>query len=199
MSAQTTYGFSPAAGVAGGIVDLAPIAIDSFNNEENAGVLKFGMGVVFGTNANGIKKPVAATTGDKFVGITVNGRTTQYATDGSLSIANKATLGVMRYGRIYALVKTGVTVAAGDALYLVKSGNDAGKFTNAAGADSVAVNGRFDTAKDSAGIAQVTLYNAPAIDKDTVYTLPVASASVLGGVKAGSGVTIAADGTISVG
>lgn len=193
MSAQTTYGFSPAAGVAGGIVDLAPVAIDSFNNEENAGVLKFGMGVVSGTNTNGIKKPTSSSTSAAFIGITVNGRTNQYGTDGVLSIPNKATLGVMRYGRIYALVKSGVTVGKGDSLFLVISGDNAGKFTNVAGADAVAVNGRFDTAKDSAGIAQVTLFNAPA-----TITMPVASATAIGGVKVGTGLTIAADGTISV-
>ena len=34
MSAQNKYGFSTPIGAAGGIVDLAPYAIDTFLNEE---------------------------------------------------------------------------------------------------------------------------------------------------------------------
>ena len=45
MSAQTRYGYSTPKGHAGGIYDLAPYAVDSFINEAETGVLKFGMGV----------------------------------------------------------------------------------------------------------------------------------------------------------
>mgnify|MGYP000850572179 CR=1 FL=1 len=42
MSAQTKYGYSTPIGAAGGIVDVAPHQIDTFLNEEENGVLKFG-------------------------------------------------------------------------------------------------------------------------------------------------------------
>ena len=45
MSAQTRYGYSTPIGAAGGIVDLAPHAIDTFLNEEESGVLRFGVQV----------------------------------------------------------------------------------------------------------------------------------------------------------
>ena len=47
MSAQTRYGYSTPIGSAGGIVDLAPYAVDTFLNEEETGTLKFGMGLSF--------------------------------------------------------------------------------------------------------------------------------------------------------
>lgn len=162
MAAQTKYSYNTPYGVAGGIVDLAPLRIDSFHNEEDYDVMKFGIGVVYGSKTDGIKKPVSTSTASKFVGITVNGRTTQFATNDKVVITEKATVGVMRYGRIYAVVKTGVTVVQGDDLYLIISGDDAGKFTNASGNDTVKVNGRFDSASDSAGIAQVTLFDSAA-------------------------------------
>lgn len=49
MSAQTKYGYSTPIGAAGGIVDVAPHQIDTFLNEEENGVLKFGVGVVQGS------------------------------------------------------------------------------------------------------------------------------------------------------
>ncbi|MGN9096384.1 hypothetical protein [Flintibacter porci] len=42
MSAQTRYGYATPIGAPGGIVDLAPYAIDTFLNDEENGVLKFG-------------------------------------------------------------------------------------------------------------------------------------------------------------
>ena len=39
---------------------------------------------------------------------------------------------------------------------------------------------------------------ADAVFTDTVYTLPTASSSVLGGIKLGTGLTATADGTVNV-
>ena len=197
MSAQTSYNFKTVAGAAGGIVDLAPNKIDTFINKEATGTMKFGYGVIR-DSGNVCKIPVGGTTGDKFLGVTVNNRTTEFDLEGNTYIRNKAAIGVMRYGSIYAKVASGLTIAAGDKLYLIISGTDAGKFTNASGGTAIAVNGVFDGPADSQAIAPVTLYNAPAIDNDTVYTLPAASGTVLGGVKVGTGLDVAEDGTISV-
>lgn len=198
---QNNYGFFPAAGIPGGLVDLTNYAIDAFANEENNGVLDLGIGVVGGTAANQIKKPTNASTSAQFLGVTVNGRTNEFDTYGEVSIRKGATVGVLRYGRVYVQVKTGVSPAVGDALYLVKTGTDAGKFTNASGADAVPVAGKFIGTKGTNGVAAVHLYDAPAsavLDSDTVYTLPTAGANTLGGVKVGTGLTIADDGTLSV-
>ena len=161
MSAQTTYRYNTVPGAAGGIVDIAPYAIDTFLNEENNGVLKFGMAAVQGTKAGTeIKKPVAASTAAKFEGIVTNNRTTEYDLDGNLSIRKGASVGVMRYGRIYARIAPNVTPAYGDALYFVKSGDNAGCFTNTSGETAVAVKGRFLSTVDStAQVAQVELFD----------------------------------------
>lgn len=197
MSAQTSYGYKMVAGAPGGIVDLAPIKVDTFINKETSGTMKFGYGVIR-HSGNVCKLPVNGTTGDKFLGITVNNRSTEFDLEGNIYIREKAAIGVMRYGSVYARVASGLTIAAGDKVYLIISGTDAGKFTNVSGGTTIAVNGVFDGAADSQNVAPITLLNAPAIDNDTVYTLPAASATALGGVKVGTGLDVADDGTISV-
>ena len=161
MSAQTNYGFSTPIGAPGGLVDLAPHAIDSFVNEENSGVLLPGMGVVNGTAAGKqVKKPVTGKTAADFAGIVVNGRTTEYDTDGNLHIRKGAAVGVLRYGRIYGRIKAGLTINYGDPVYLiVATGNDAGYFTNVS-TDNVAVKGRFLGNVDAgAQVAEIELFN----------------------------------------
>lgn len=166
---QTRYGFSTPIGSAGGIVDLAPYAIDTFLNEEENGILKFGIGVVKGSKpGTNIAKPVKASTAAKFEGITTNNRTTEYSVDGSLSVNKGASVGVMRYGRIYARVSDGVTPAYGDSVYMITEGDEAGYFTNAAASTetgstdkaTVAIKGRFLSVLDSTtGVAVIELFN----------------------------------------
>lgn len=169
MSAQTVYKYSTPIGMAGGIVDLAPYAIDTFLNEEDNGVMLFGIGVVKGTKAGTeIAKPASGATAADFEGITVNNLTTEYDMDGKVRILKASAVGVMRYGRIYARVMTGITPAYGDPLYIVVTGDEAGYFSNEAATTgtnnatytSVAVKGRFlGTVDTSNGIAQVELFN----------------------------------------
>lgn len=159
--AQTRYGYTTPIGAAGGIVDIAPYAIDTFLNEEDNGVMKFGVGVVQGSNPGvNIAMPETGATAAKFEGITTNNRTTEYNVDGTLTVNKGASVGVMKYGRIYGRVATGATPAYGDALYLVISGDEAGYFTNEAGDTAIAVKGRFLGGVDSAsGVASIELYN----------------------------------------
>ena len=162
MSAQTTYKHSSQIGSPGGIVDLTPHAIDSFVNSENTGVMKFGIGVVQGsTPGTNIKLPVAASTAAVFEGITVNNRTTEYDLDGKAYLRKGKAVGVMKYGRIYGRIATGATPAYGAAVYLVKSGNEAGYFTTSSDG-TIAIKGRFLGAIDStAQVAAIELYNTP--------------------------------------
>ena len=169
MSAQTRYGYSSPIGAAGGIVDLAPYAIDAFLNEEDTGKMQFGMGVVTGSKkGTGIKLPVKASTAANFEGVTTNRRTTEYDVEGDLKLRKAATIGVMRYGRIYVRVAAGVKPGYGDSLYLITEGNEAGCFTNAAASTessstdkaTIAIKGRFLGGVDtSAQIAAVELFN----------------------------------------
>ena len=154
---QTTYGFNTPIGQPGGIYDLAPIAVDSFLNEANDGALKFGMGVVKGTNVGGVAVPATGATAGDFEGIVTNRRTTENAIDGGPVLKNKCTVGVMRYGRIYGLLAEGATPAYGGAVYLVITGGDAGCFTDKS-TNNVAIKGRFLSAA-SDGIAIIELFN----------------------------------------
>ena len=161
MSAQTRYYYNNPIGAAGGLVDLSPVEIDTFSNEEENAKMKFAMGVVRGTDAGKqIKLPVAASTASVFEGIVTNNRTRERDLDGELFIRKNSAVGVLRYGKIYARLAEGVTPAYGDNVYLVKSGDDAGCFTNTAGETAVQVKGRFIGAKDTVtGVAPVELFN----------------------------------------
>lgn len=170
--AQLKYGYSTPIGEAGGIIDLAPYAIDSFANEEETGKLKFGVGVVQGTApGKQIKLPGDSSTASEFEGVVVNRRTTEYDLEGKIHIRKDATIGVMRYGRIYVRIASGVTPEYGKPVYMVNSGDEAGLFTTeastttgeepgAATVNNVAVKGRFlGEADTTRGIAPVELFN----------------------------------------
>lgn len=169
MSAQTTYNFSTPIGAAGGIVDLAPHAIDSFVNEENTGVMKFGVAVVTGTKAGKqVKLPADGATAATFEGIVTNRRTTEYDLEGDIHIRKAAALGVMKYGRIYGRLATGADPAYGKAVYFIAGGDEAGFFTDAADngetgddkVDNVAVKARFMGAADATtNVAEIELFN----------------------------------------
>lgn len=155
---QTTYSFSTPIGQPGGLYDLSPYAIDAFINEEADGAMKFGLGVVQGTDVGtGVKLPTAASEATDFEGIVNNRRTTENALDGGPVIKNKATVGILRYGRIYGALADGAAPTYGDAVYMVKSGDDAGKFTDSS-SSTVAIKGRF-LSGDLDGIAVIELFN----------------------------------------
>ena len=160
MSAQTSYKFDTVTGYPGGIVDIAPYAIDTFLNENATGAMSFGVAVVKGTKAGEqIKLPVAGSSAGDYEGVTVNNLTTERDLAGDLYIRNKAAIGVMRYGRVYVKVATGVTPAYGDATYAIKNGDEAGFFTNSS-SSTLAIKGRFISGVDAvSGAAMVELYN----------------------------------------
>ena len=155
---QTTYGFNTPIGQAGGLYDLSPVEIDAFLNEAADGALKFGMGVVVGTGVGtGVAIPTADSVAGDFEGIVVNRRTTENALDGGPVIKNKATVGVLRYGRIYGVLADGAAPTYGDAVYMVKSGEDAGCFTDSS-SSTIAIKGRF-LGGASDGIAPIELFH----------------------------------------
>ena len=164
MSAQTRYGYATPIGAPGGIVDLAPYAIDTFLNDEENGVLKFGMGVVQGSKPGvNVALPASGATSDKFEGVTTNNRTTEYDMDGRIFVRKGVGVGVMRYGRIYVRVKTGDAPEYGDPLLLIINGDDAGCFTSTEDSgNTIAVNGRFLGGVDN-GVAPVELMREPVI------------------------------------
>lgn len=156
MAAQMTYGYKTPSGVPGLIYDIAPYEANSKVSESNDGVIEFGFGVVEGTSkAYGVKLPAAST--DKFVGVVVEKAHEQDAS-GKVTIAKGEAFSVMRFGGIWAKVDPAVTIAPGEAAYLICSGDNAGRFTNVS-TDNIAVPGKFVTANED-GIAVLRLFNA---------------------------------------
>jgi len=161
MSAQTRYNYFSPIGVPGGIVDIAPYAIDTFLNSEENGVMVFGIGVVAGDiPGTNIAKAAEGAKATDFEGITTNNRTTEFDMDGKVAVRKGASVGVMRYGRIHARIATDAEPAYGDAVYMLTSGDEAGCFTNTAAEGAVAIKGRFLGGVDtSAGVAVIELFN----------------------------------------
>ncbi len=158
--AQTHYNHFAPIGSAGGIVDVSPYSIDTFNNEEETGSMKFGVGVFRGKNiGKGIKLPKSGSTAAEFEGITVSNRTTEFDTEGKLSVKKNAAVGVMRYGKVYARVAEGASPNYGDTVYIVTSGDEAGFVTNVS-EGTVAIKARFIGASDgTAGVVPIELFN----------------------------------------
>lgn len=195
MSVQTAYNYFPQHGTPGGIVDVSPIAIETRIVEENSGVIFPGMGVVQGTTAGTeIKLPTGSTTVDKFEGVAINRRTTEHGLEGDLLIRKGTAIGVASWGKFYVRVTSTATPAYGEPVYLVTSGTDAGCFTDSS-SSTLAINARFIGAKDG-NAAPIELFNASATASE--YVLPAASASTLGGIKVGTGLSVTSDGTLSV-
>ena len=131
MSAQTRYSHFSPIGSAGGIADLAPYAVDTFLNEEDSGVLKFGVGVVCGSKPGiNIALPTQSSNAGDFEGVTVNNRTTEQDLEGNLHIRKGASVGVMRFGRIYVRIADECEPEYGEPVYLIVKGDEAGYFTN---------------------------------------------------------------------
>ncbi len=175
MSAQTTYRFATQPGMAGGIIDLAPYAIDTFLNEEDNGVMKPGLGVVTGELAGkGVALPDKKdlTAPARFEGIVTNNHTREYDLEGKVYLRHGVSMGVMRYGRIWARAATqegNVTDAIeyGQPVYIVAKQDDPdlGCVTNKKD-ENIEVKGMFLGPVDN-GLVGVELFNPNAEIKGT--------------------------------
>lgn len=162
MSAQTSYNYTMPKGSAGSIYDLSPYTINTRKVEADDGVIGFGVGVVVGTSAGtGIALPTEASTLDKFEGITVNGYTTEMDMNGNTVVKKNASIGVMEHGKVWGKIKSGLTIAYGDPVHLILSGDDAGLFTNVSSSTTpktLQINGaKFIGTKGDGDVAPISL------------------------------------------
>jgi len=121
---QTSYSVTPGRAVAGMLADSGQDMFHLSRAAEGAAV-PFGLAVVAGTNKETQVKIPTATEGF-FMGVSLHEHTLDAPETGVIAI--KETLSVCRKGRIW--VKTNEVVAAGEAVFFVNSGADAGKFRN---------------------------------------------------------------------
>lgn len=161
MAVQTTYGFSPSRGVAGGLYDMSPRAVNSRTTESE---IVFGIGLVQGgTPGTNVTGPAATSTAAVFEGIALNGGTQEMDMEGAVKVGKSRTVSVLRYGRAWVRVEPESEVKYGDALYLITDGDNAGRFTNANSEENkIAISGQFIGAITTDNIAPVELFNAPA-------------------------------------
>lgn len=196
MSVQKTYGFANGRGIAGGIYDMFHYPVETRFNEEDNGVLRFGVGVVRGSiPGSNVLLPTEESTAADFEGVVVNGFSNQQDLEGKVFIMNNQNIGVMRQGKIWVRVAEDEAPAYGDAVYMVAEGEEAGFFGTEG---DIAINARFIGAANN-GLAPIELFDGMAAGGGEPYTLPTASADTLGGVKVGTGLNISADGKLNVG
>lgn len=116
MSVWTEYSQQTPKGAAGSLYDLTSHVVDSFMNEENDGVMGYGVGVVVGTTpGTSCKLPATGATADKFLGIVMNGGTNEMNMNGVVNIPKGYHLSVMRQGRVWAKLADEQTPAYGGA------------------------------------------------------------------------------------
>lgn len=163
MSGQLSYSYQTPKGVAGSLIDLSPHSIDSrVNGESSAKTMRFGMGVVRGDNpGTDVLVPNNDSENSQFEGLVLTGFTNQMDMGGKVIISPLQTVGVLRWGKAWARVANGIAPAYGEPLYVIKSGDDAGLFTNIA-TDNLAVNGKFIGSLGTGDIAPVEIYNQKA-------------------------------------
>jgi len=156
MAAQLDYGYSTPKGVAGGKVDISFDDVITRTNEEKDGVLKYGMAAMVGTSAGStVKVPAAGATAEKIEGIVLHAANTEQDKNGKVVVPENGSVGILRFGKVWARVAKDVEPKYGDSLYVVLEGDDAGTLTNVEGSN-VKIEGKFIGEADN-GIAPVIL------------------------------------------
>jgi len=160
---QTRYGYTSQKNVPGGLKDSSPNneIVSRANAESDSTVLKFGMGAVRGdVPGENIVLPTAASTAKHFEGVVL---TTQMelGVEGEQRNPTTRMMNVLESGKAWVLIEAGIEPEYGDALYLIKEGANAGRFTNESGANTIELKGRFIGGVDNGEIAPIHLYNMP--------------------------------------
>lgn len=157
MAAQMNYGYSTPKGFAGSKADLTPVdEVVTRNNEEEDGVLGFGVAVVTGTAAGtGVKLPTAGATADMFEGVVLHQANTEQDRNGKVIVRKGVSLGVVRKGHVWGKTASDAEPEYGKKAYVVVDGAEAGMFTSAS-ESTVDIGARFGRYKDD-GIAVIEL------------------------------------------
>ena len=152
--AQLNYGYGTPKGVAGGKVDLTWDEVVTRMNEEEDGVMKFGMAVAVGTS-EGTTVKVPASASAKIEGVVLYHPNTEQDMNGKVIVKKNVSVGVLRKGHVWGRLATGVTPTYGAKAYVVASGTDAGTFTTAS-EGTIDIGAKFGNAVDG-GIAVIEL------------------------------------------
>ena len=140
MAAQLKYSYDTPKGVPGGKVDISFDNVDTRTNEEADGVLKYGMAVQTGTYpGTTVKVPTSGATKSAIEGVALSLPNTEQDMQGNVVVRNGATIGVMRWGKVWGRLASDAVPVSGQTAYVVVDGEEAGSFTSASEAASVYV------------------------------------------------------------
>lgn len=157
MGVQTSYNYGISKGIAGGLYDLTYYENNTF---VTPGGIPFGYGVVKGaTPGSDIKLPSSASTAADFEGVVQNGFTTMQDEKGNAVAAEGQSVGVLRTGKIWAVLGKAAEPAYDKAVYLITDGDEAGRFTTAEDESTkVLLTAKYVREKDN-GLAPIRLNN----------------------------------------
>ena len=142
MAVQMNYG-EPSRGIPGLLYDRANYEAVTRRNGADDGKMLFGLGVVQGTEpGKDITLPATGATVDKFEGVVMYSANTEMDDDGAVLLHKGQILDVCQAGKLWVQLVDSVEPAYGQPVYLVITGDDAGKFTPTKGTN-LAVKARF--------------------------------------------------------
>ena len=138
MAAQTDYSYSTPKGVAGGKFDIAYDEVITRKNEEEDGVLKYGMAAMTGSaRGTGVKVPAAGSDRAAIEGIVLRAANTEQDMKGMVVVRKGASVGIVRKGHVWGRISSECVPVYGKTAYVVADGEDAGCFTDQSAAYSV--------------------------------------------------------------
>lgn len=127
MGVQTSYNYGISKGMVGGLYDITYYENNTFITP---GGIPFGYGVVKGvTPGVDVKLPDTGSTAEDFEGIVQNGFTTMQDMAGKAIPEKDQSIGVLRFGKIWAAVGAAAAPAYDKPVYLITDGKEAGRFT----------------------------------------------------------------------
>lgn len=131
MAAQLNYDYGTAKGVPGGKFDIAYDEVVTRKNEEENGVLKYGMAAMAGTSAGvTVKVPATGATLAQFEGVVLAAANTEQDMDGVVLVKKGTSVGVMKKGKVWGRTAEGCEATYGASALVVVDGDEAGSFTN---------------------------------------------------------------------
>lgn len=152
MAAQLDYGYGMSKGVPGGKYDLSLDEVITRTNEEEDGVLRFGMAAMIGTMpGTTVKVPGAEATAEKIEGVVLHAANTEQDRRGRAIVPNNASVGIMAHGKIWGRTSSDAVPVYGNKAYVVVDGDEAGSFTSA----STEVSAYFPCEAGAAGALEV--------------------------------------------
>lgn len=136
MAVQMNYG-EPSRGMPGLLYDRANYDAVTRRNSAEDGKLFFGCGVVQGAEpGKDITLPATGATAEKFEGVVMYSANTEMDDDGAVLLRKGQILDVCQTGKMWVQLADQAEPAYGQPVYLVITGDDAGKFTPTKGHQS---------------------------------------------------------------